>query len=300
MTDAHGRLAILRADSHSQWDKLGKPTATLIWLDDSFYFDTELRKLHARLASNNLSDGVLNYRRSPDHTTSSGRVYLDLAGGFQADKFGNVRRHRATDLLRGLLRKCGEFFQDSPDVRFDTLDPLLGKTWFAAPFEPPQRAEDYRDPPSKVDHALIWLLNPMFQEITKDILSRIEIPDAFGLLIRSLDGLIVQLQPDSTTTEIVCGPGYRSVRWGSKTFEFTPTEAACVEVMYKALMARTPAIHFREILDLAGTSADKETGRLRDVFRKGNHPAWGAMIVKVGARGLYRIALPHEESKNPR
>lgn len=294
MTDAHGRLAILRTDALSQWGKLGKPAATLVWLEDS-WSDTELREFRTRLARNDLSDGVLNYRHSPDHATSTGRVYLDLAGDFQADRFGNVRRHPGTDVLSGMLRKCGEFFRDSPDVRFDELDPLLGKTWFAVPS---RALQTYLEPPSMVDHALIWLLNPIFKDTAKDRdskgwSSRIEVPDAFGLLIRSLDGLIVQLQPDNTTTEIVCGPGYRSVRWGSKTFEFTPTEAACIEVMYKALMARTPAIHFREIMDLAGTSADKESGRLRDVFRKGKHPAWGAMIVKADGQGLYRIALPH-------
>jgi len=81
---------------------------------------------------------------------------------------------------------------------------------------------------------------------------------------------------------------FRSVTWiDGNDYEFTPTQAACVAVLWRNWEKGTPVLSGIEILDQAGSSGD----RLDNVFSKGRHPAWQTMIVKAN-KGSYRLAPP--------
>jgi hypothetical protein len=78
---------------------------------------------------------------------------------------------------------------------------------------------------------------------------------------------------------------FRSVNWYGTEYVFTPTQAACVRVLWEAWERGTPAVGQDAILEAAGSVG----GSLRHVFRKGKHPAWGKMIVSPG-KGTFRLA----------
>ncbi len=80
---------------------------------------------------------------------------------------------------------------------------------------------------------------------------------------------------------------FRSLNWGGELFTFTTTQAACVEVMYQDYVNKTPTLSETSILEAAGSASD----RLRDVFKKGKHPAWDTLIVPSG-KGMFRLADP--------
>jgi hypothetical protein len=89
---------------------------------------------------------------------------------------------------------------------------------------------------------------------------------------------------------------YRSMRWGTEMYTFTPTQAACVQVMARAWENGTPDLSEKEILIQAGAAQEEEEidrRRLRDLFREKNkpHPAWNTAIKSV-RKGTYRIADP--------
>src|SRR5262249_46923002 len=92
-------------------------------------------------------------------------------------------------------------------------------------------------------------------------------------------------------------PDFCSVLWGGQLFVFTPIQAACVSVMWKAWEGKTPVMHQAAILE----EADSTAGRLRDVFRQGKkyHEAWGKMIVEDARKGMFRLADPGPPPQNP-
>lgn len=91
-------------------------------------------------------------------------------------------------------------------------------------------------------------------------------------------------------TESIFRPSsdFRSLNWGDRIFTFTTTQSACVNVMYRDYENKTPTLSETSILDAAGSASS----RLRDVFGKGKHPAWGTLIVQSG-KGIFRLAEPN-------
>jgi hypothetical protein len=80
---------------------------------------------------------------------------------------------------------------------------------------------------------------------------------------------------------------FRSVRWYGTDYTFTATQAACIKVLWEAWEHGTPELGQAFILDAAGS----ESGRLRDVFEKGKHPAWNKLIVS-SRKGVFRLSEP--------
>lgn len=93
--------------------------------------------------------------------------------------------------------------------------------------------------------------------------------------------------PVDATPEAAHGVDFRSVRWCGEVYEFTPMQAGCIKVLWEHWEQGTPAVGEQTILEAADSSSE----RLRDVFDKGNHPAWDRMIVKARG-GLFRLQEP--------
>jgi hypothetical protein len=83
-------------------------------------------------------------------------------------------------------------------------------------------------------------------------------------------------------------PDFCSVHWYGQDYDFTPSQASVVGVLWAAWENGTPAVHQQTLLDHAGSSmADSSKPRLRDLFR--NHPAWGTMIRSGVRQGTHRL-----------
>jgi hypothetical protein len=80
---------------------------------------------------------------------------------------------------------------------------------------------------------------------------------------------------------------FRFVRWYGTEYVFTPTQAACIRVLWEAWKKGTPVLGQAAILE----AADSRGTRLSDVFEKGKHPAWRKMIVCV-RKGAFQLAKP--------
>jgi len=104
-------------------------------------------------------------------------------------------------------------------------------------------------------------------------------------ILRPAEGDLPPLRP-----EIAHSPDFRSVRWYSTEYPFTPQQAEIVKVLWEAYECSTPDVDAALLLsnDFKGkTSAAK---RVRDIFR--NSTAWRTMIVPGGSKGTYRLAPP--------
>lgn len=95
---------------------------------------------------------------------------------------------------------------------------------------------------------------------------------------------------DSTTKDATHGVGFRSVKWFGTVHEFTTTQAACVKVLWEQWEQGTPAIAELDLLEAAGSCSS----RLRDIFDKGKHTAWGTMIAE-SRKGAFRLQEPTGE-----
>lgn len=93
------------------------------------------------------------------------------------------------------------------------------------------------------------------------------------------------LANDPATADTAHSTDFRSVRWFGRPYTFTATQAACVQVLWQNWEQGTPVISELTILDQAGSAGD----RLRDVFDKGKHSAWGTMI-RPGGKGVFQLA----------
>lgn len=78
---------------------------------------------------------------------------------------------------------------------------------------------------------------------------------------------------------------YRRVELGGETFSLGPKQARIVGLLHRAHMEGDPWRTGRQLLDHAGSSAD----RVRDLFK--SQSDWTKLIVSDG-RGLYRLAIP--------
>ncbi len=82
---------------------------------------------------------------------------------------------------------------------------------------------------------------------------------------------------------------YRRVQLGGATFSLGPKQARIVGLLHRAHMEGEPWRTGRQLLDHAGSSAD----RVRDLFK--SQSDWTKLIVSDG-RGLYRLAIPTPSS----
>ncbi len=96
-------------------------------------------------------------------------------------------------------------------------------------------------------------------------------------------------EPIPAESDVAHSTDFRSVRWFGERFTFTTTQAACVQVLWRNWQQGTPVISEVTVLDDAGSAGD----RLRDVFDKGKHPAWGTLIKPAG-KGAFCLAEPDE------
>ncbi len=114
------------------------------------------------------------------------------------------------------------------------------------------------------------------------------------------DSASVASAPNSVSSDVAADVwhslDFRSARWYGLELVFTVTQSQCVAVLWRAWECKTPAVAESAVLEEAESSSD----RLRDVFNKGKHPAWGTMIQKVG-KDMYRLAPPDSSgpSKTP-
>lgn len=93
-----------------------------------------------------------------------------------------------------------------------------------------------------------------------------------------------EIEPTRREPDLVFSRDYRSCRWRTHKFEFTPTQAAMMEALYEEWSRGTPALAQETILDCGGSNASK----LRDVFR--GHPALNLLIVPGKSSGTWRLA----------
>jgi hypothetical protein len=82
------------------------------------------------------------------------------------------------------------------------------------------------------------------------------------------------------------GDDFRSVSWFGEQYSFSAQQAKAVEALWLAWEDGLAASD-KAVLRACGSAA----GRLGDVFK--DHPAWGAMVVKVrGRHGQHRLNPP--------
>lgn len=82
-------------------------------------------------------------------------------------------------------------------------------------------------------------------------------------------------------------PGFSSVVWFGTEYRFTPQQAKCVAVLWRAWLGGTPIIREEQVLQTAGVTARS----LKEVFRHlPGHAAWGTMIGDGDRRGTVRLA----------
>jgi hypothetical protein len=79
---------------------------------------------------------------------------------------------------------------------------------------------------------------------------------------------------------------YRVCCWRGTDYTFSPTQAACVRVLWEAWEDSIPEIGQDTIL----TEAGSESSRVRPLFQ--DHPAWGLMIISGSAKGTFRLSDP--------
>jgi hypothetical protein len=87
---------------------------------------------------------------------------------------------------------------------------------------------------------------------------------------------------------------FRSVHWYGADYTFTPSQAACVKVLWRNWDNGTPEVG--EDTVLTDVEVDAQAKRLIDLFRDRKsesryHLAWGTMIVQ-GRKGAYRLNPP--------
>ena len=97
--------------------------------------------------------------------------------------------------------------------------------------------------------------------------------------------------PEGTRPELLEFPGSTTGPWSryvhDADYTFSPTQAACVKVLWKQLENGTAEMREATILELAGSNGRK----LLYLFKTGNtrHPAWGKMIVKGQRKDTFRL-----------
>lgn len=82
---------------------------------------------------------------------------------------------------------------------------------------------------------------------------------------------------------------FRTVTVDKKNYNFTPTQAACVSVLWDAWERGTAEISGSTILEDNRVESNAE--RLRDIFRSRGkqHPAWGTLIREGETKGTFQL-----------
>jgi hypothetical protein len=122
--------------------------------------------------------------------------------------------------------------------------------------------------------AVDWLV--AVHGLTKEQAEDIALPDFLG-----------KLRGRPRPVDTSHSEDYRSVRWFGTDYVFTPAQAACVRVLWGAWERGSPVLSQAHILE----AADCTGSRLRDVFEKGKHPAFNAMI-KSPRKGAFCLTNP--------
>ena len=99
---------------------------------------------------------------------------------------------------------------------------------------------------------------------------------------------IVDILQQRVDREAVHSDDFRSARWYGSDYTFTPTQAACVKVLWEHRDRGTPEVGGETVLELV----DSDRDRFAKVFSR--HPAWGSMIVSGKTKGTYRLNTPPE------
>lgn len=102
--------------------------------------------------------------------------------------------------------------------------------------------------------------------------------------ISSDDRVIAKKVPNlSAEQECSHSEDFRSVVWYGQKFEFTATQARCIEILWRN-REKGLVIAAAVLLERAEVSSD----RVSVVFRR--HPAWKSLIVPGSTKGTYKLA----------
>lgn len=92
-------------------------------------------------------------------------------------------------------------------------------------------------------------------------------------------------------------PGFTAVNWFGTVYYFTPKQRRVVASLWQAWKGEEGdgAIH----QDVLLSDAESDQQKLRDLFDRGDHPAWGTMIIAAldrgGQRGCYMLNVAAED-----
>lgn len=81
------------------------------------------------------------------------------------------------------------------------------------------------------------------------------------------------------------GPQFRSVRWDGQLYEFTPTQAAIISLLWQLAEQGTPVASGDWLIERAGS--DVSNGRVDVIFQ--GHPFWQVGLVRGRTRGTYGL-----------
>ncbi|HEV7223406.1 MAG TPA: hypothetical protein VGN42_11940 [Pirellulales bacterium] len=85
---------------------------------------------------------------------------------------------------------------------------------------------------------------------------------------------------------------YRTVDWFGASYQFSPPQAACIQVLWRAWLSGTPIIREEQVLETARVKSRS----LKEVFKTPpGHAAWGSLIADGDRRGTVRLIEPAAE-----
>ena len=134
---------------------------------------------------------------------------------------------------------------------------------------------------------LIELCSRAFHPEEDDSCTRIWLP---AWLVQRLDQALPAVQQaalDLLENGVPCrhSVDFRMVVWFGKEHRFSPTQAACVGVLWRAWWNGAPDVGQETILDKAKSNSN----RLQDVFK--GHKTWRELI-ESRSKGTYRLKIP--------
>lgn len=102
------------------------------------------------------------------------------------------------------------------------------------------------------------------------------------------DDLAASAPVERNAAHFVHGPHYRQVEIGNNRFSLTPEQGRVIEILHEAYKKGRPIVPKEVILE----KLERETSRLRDIFRS-RPGAFKALIKRASpGRGIYRLNLP--------
>jgi len=106
---------------------------------------------------------------------------------------------------------------------------------------------------------------------------------------------------EGTTGEKGCShsPDFRSANWHGVVHEFTGKQAQVVEALWQTWAIGAPSIGEAYLLSVIDPDAESKNLKLKGLFDKGGHSAWGTMIVPGSRKGTVRLSEPPEKDTSP-